>query len=125
MLLVSELKPSSVGSLVWAFVKGLAFWQRLLIIAFLALLAWRLYPQKPPPPVDNIPLVTVKAVTHTKVPVVVAATGSLVARHDIPIGVDGETGRVLAILAEVGDAVHKGQVLAKLTPRSYRPKWLI
>jgi len=122
MLLVSELKPPSVGSLVWAFVKGLALWQRLLIIAFLGLLAWRLYPQKPLPPVDNIPLVTVKSVTHAKVPVVVATTGSLVARHDIPIGVDGETGRVSAILAEVGDVVHKGQVLAKLDTSVISPQ---
>jgi RND family efflux transporter MFP subunit len=40
------------------------------------------------------------------------ATGTLAARHEIPVGVVGEGGRVVSVPVEVGDWVSKGQVLA-------------
>jgi RND family efflux transporter MFP subunit len=62
----------------------------------------------------NVPLITVvtpglKAVTST-----VTFTGPIAARYDMPIGNDGDTGRIVAVYVEAGDHVRKGQLLAKL-----------
>ena len=62
----------------------------------------------------NVPLITVvtpglKAVTST-----VTFTGAIAARYDMPIGNDGDTGRIVAVYVEAGDHVRKGQLLAKL-----------
>ena len=63
---------------------------------------------------ESIPLVSV--VTPTLVPVssTVTFTGTIFARYDIPIGVQGDAGRVVAIYVEAGDRVKRGQLLAKL-----------
>jgi HlyD family secretion protein len=63
---------------------------------------------------SNVPLITVvtpglKAVTST-----VTFTGAIAARYDMPIGNDGDTGRIVAVYVEAGDHVRKGQRLAKL-----------
>jgi RND family efflux transporter MFP subunit len=42
----------------------------------------------------------------------VTATGSLAARRDLPVGVPGEGGQVLRVMAEPGQWVGQGQVLA-------------
>jgi HlyD family secretion protein len=62
----------------------------------------------------DVPLITVvtpglKAVTST-----VTFTGAIAARYDMPIGNDGDTGRIVAVYVEAGDHVRKGQLLAKL-----------
>src|SRR2546423_4684535 len=62
----------------------------------------------------NVPLISVmtpglKAVTSS-----VTFTGAIVARYDMPIGNDGETGRIVAVYVEPGDHVRRGQPLAKL-----------
>jgi RND family efflux transporter MFP subunit len=44
----------------------------------------------------------------------VSATGSISARRDMPVGVAGEGGQVVAIRAEAGQFVSRGQVLAVL-----------
>jgi HlyD family secretion protein len=44
----------------------------------------------------------------------VTFTGAIWARYDMPIGIDGDAGRIVAIYVEAGDHVKKGQVLAKL-----------
>jgi HlyD family secretion protein len=102
--------------------RALKRWQQVSLVLLLALFAWRLAPKPQPPPTDNIPLVTVRAVTYQKTDVMVSATGSLVARHDMPIGVDGESGRIAAILVEAGDQVRQGQVLAKLDTAVLSPQ---
>src|SRR6266480_4437531 len=62
----------------------------------------------------NVPLISVmtpglKAVTSS-----VSFTGAITARYDMPIGNDGETGRIVAVYVEPGDHVQRGQPLAKL-----------
>jgi RND family efflux transporter MFP subunit len=58
------------------------------------------------------PTVTVIEPGRTTVTGIINATGSLAARHQIPVGVVGEGGRVIAVPVEVGEWVNKGQVLA-------------
>jgi HlyD family secretion protein len=62
----------------------------------------------------NAPLISVivpglRAVTSS-----VTFTGAIAARYDMPIGNDGDTGRIVAVYVEPGDHVRKGQLLAKL-----------
>jgi RND family efflux transporter MFP subunit len=44
----------------------------------------------------------------------VTFTGAISARYDMPIGIDGDAGRIVGIYVEAGDHVKKGQLLAKL-----------
>jgi RND family efflux transporter MFP subunit len=73
-------------------------------------------------PNATVPLVSVvtpglKAVTAT-----VAFTGTVNARYDVAMGVEGEGGRVSAVLVEAGDRVRRGQVLATLDTSVLRPQ---
>jgi HlyD family secretion protein len=63
---------------------------------------------------QSIPLVSVMSPGVTAVTSNVTFTGAISARYDMPIGVDGDAGRVTAIYVEAGDHVKRGQVLAKL-----------
>ena len=70
----------------------------------------------------TIPLVTasmpgVSAITST-----VAFTGTINARYDMPIGTEGETGRVSAIYVEAGDHVKAGQLLAQVDESILKPQ---
>ena len=65
---------------------------------------------------DTIPLVSVLAPGRSTIDTTVNFTGGIVARYDMPIGVEGEGGRIVAVLAESGDHVRKGQVLARVEP---------
>ncbi|MGC1459451.1 MAG: efflux RND transporter periplasmic adaptor subunit [Steroidobacteraceae bacterium] len=70
----------------------------------------------------TIPLVTatkpgVSAITST-----VAFTGTINARYDMPIGTEGETGRVSAIFVEAGDHVKAGQLLAQVDESILKPQ---
>jgi RND family efflux transporter MFP subunit len=62
------------------------------------------------------PLVTVVVPTLGNVTATVSLTGQISAQNDMPIGVEGDGGRVSAVLVEPGDHVHRGQVLARLNP---------
>ena len=63
---------------------------------------------------EAVPSVTVTVPGRTHYTAAVSLTGGIVARYDMPIGVEGEGGRIASILVEVGDRVHEGQVLARL-----------
>ena len=63
---------------------------------------------------QSIPLVSVMSPGVTAVTSNVTFTGAISARYDMPIGNDGDAGRIVAIYVEAGDHVKKGQVLAKL-----------
>ncbi len=63
---------------------------------------------------DETPVVTAAAPGMREVVTQVTVTGAISARDEMPITVVGEGGRVAAILVEVGDAVRRGQVLARL-----------
>lgn len=63
---------------------------------------------------QSIPLVSVTSPGVSAVTSNVTFTGAVYARYDMPIGIDGDAGRIVAIYVEAGDHVKKGQVLAKL-----------
>jgi HlyD family secretion protein len=62
------------------------------------------------------PLVTVVVPVLGSVTSKVSLTGLISARNDMPIGNEGDAGRISEVLVEAGDRVHKGQVLARLNP---------
>jgi len=62
------------------------------------------------------PLVTVVVPSLGNVATTVSLTGLISAQNDMPIGVEGDGGRVSAVMVEPGDHVKRGQVLARLNP---------
>jgi HlyD family secretion protein len=73
---------------------------------------------------QTAPLPLVSVVTPGLTPVIstVAFTGTLDARYDIAMGVEGEGGRISAVHVEAGDRVKRGQVLATLDTSVLRPQ---
>jgi HlyD family secretion protein len=63
---------------------------------------------------QSIPLVSVMSPGVTAVTSNVTFTGAISARYDMPIGIDGDAGRIVAIYVEAGDHVKRGQLLARL-----------
>jgi HlyD family secretion protein len=63
---------------------------------------------------QSIPLVSVISPGVQAVTSNVTFTGAIFARYDMPIGIDGDAGRITAIYVEAGDHVKRGQLLAKL-----------
>jgi HlyD family secretion protein len=63
---------------------------------------------------QSVPLVSVISPGITAVTSTVTFTGAISARYDMPIGIDGDAGRIVAIYVEAGDHVKRGQLLAKL-----------
>lgn len=61
---------------------------------------------------QSLPAVTVIVPGRQDIPAVFSATGSLAARRDLPVGVPGEGGQVVRVLAEPGQWVRAGQTLA-------------
>ncbi len=61
---------------------------------------------------SNAQTVTVVVPGQTSVQGSVTASGVIAARRDLPVGIAGEGGRVIAVLVDAGSWVHKGQVLA-------------
>ena len=97
-----------------------------LAIGIAAAVAWKI---RSPTPIttslagrESIPLVTV--VTPDLKPVVSAVTftGTIAARYDMPIGIDGDAGRIVSVNVEAGDHVRRGQLLAKLDDSVLQPQ---
>ena len=63
---------------------------------------------------DSLPLVSVVVPGLSKVETQVNVTGTLNARDELPISVEGEGARIVAVLVEVGDRVKRGQLLVRL-----------
>jgi RND family efflux transporter MFP subunit len=63
---------------------------------------------------QNIPLISVVTPGVRAVTSSVTFTGAIFARYDMPIGNDGDTGRIVAVYVEAGDHVQKGQLLARI-----------
>ena len=68
------------------------------------------------------PLVTVVMPTLKPVTTAVTFTGTIAARYDMPIGIDGDAGRIVAVNVEAGDHVKRGQVLAQLDDSVLQPQ---
>jgi HlyD family secretion protein len=71
---------------------------------------------------NTIPTVSVTEVGVSTVPTTVSIIGTIAARYDMPIGVEGDGGRVAAIYVEAGDHVKRGQVLARLNVSVLEPQ---
>ncbi len=83
----------------------------------LALAAWTLLGGKKadgPPPSPPMPTVTVVVPGTTSVAADVTANGSIAARRDAAVGINGEGGLVTQVLVDAGQTVAKGQVLARI-----------
>ena len=70
----------------------------------------------------GIPTVSVTEVGVSAMPTTVNIIGTIGARYDTPIGVEGDGGRVAAIYVEAGDHVKRGQVLARLDVSVLEPQ---
>jgi RND family efflux transporter MFP subunit len=71
---------------------------------------------------DERPLVSVAAPGVQAVDTVVSFTGTLAATHDLPLGFDGESGRIAAVFVDIGAVVKRGQALARLDTSVMRPQ---
>jgi len=71
---------------------------------------------------NPIPTVSVTEVGISSVPTTVSIIGTIAARYDMPIGVEGDAGQVAAVYAEAGDHVKRGQVLARLNVSVLEPQ---
>jgi HlyD family secretion protein len=97
----------------------------LLIAIVVGLIAWRVthaLTAKPEAAVSAIPTVSVTEVGVSAVPTTVSIIGTIGARYDMPIGVEGDGGRVTAVYVEAGDHVKTGQVLAHLNNSVLEPQ---
>ena len=103
---------AAVALLVIALAAGAAYWKMRSGSAAPTSLASR----------DSIPLITVVVPTLKPVTTDVTFTGTIAARYDMPIGIDGDAGRIVAVKAEAGDHVKKGQVLAQLDTSVLEPQ---
>jgi HlyD family secretion protein len=70
----------------------------------------------------DIPSVTVTEAGLSTSPTTVGIIGTISARFDTPIGVEGDGGRVSAVLVEAGDHVKRGQVLARIDTAVLEPQ---
>jgi RND family efflux transporter MFP subunit len=97
-----------------------------LAIALLAILAALRYTGQSSSPSQGaagaVPLVSAHAPGLTAVTATVSFTGAIYARYDLPIGTEGETGRITAVYVEAGAHVRKGEVLARLDDSILKPQ---
>ncbi len=93
-------------------------------IVIVAVLAWRITHAlaKPEVVLPAVPTVSVTEVGVSAVPATVSIIGTIAARYDEPVGVEGDGGRVTAIYVEAGDHVKQGQVLAHLNNSVLEPQ---
>ncbi len=68
------------------------------------------------------PTVTVVPVGVSELPTTVNIIGTIAARYDVPIGIEGDGGRVAMIAVEAGDHVKRGQLLARLDMSVLKPQ---
>jgi HlyD family secretion protein len=94
------------------------------IVVFVAVLAWRLTHALGVKQIvkNSVPTVSVTQAGLSSVPTTVSIIGTIAARYDMPIGVEGDAGRVAAIYVEAGDHVKRGQILARLNVSVLQPQ---
>jgi len=61
---------------------------------------------------SQAPVVTVVAPGRTTISGIIEAPGTIAARREMPVGVEGEGGRVVSVPVDAGEWVRAGQVLA-------------
>ena len=62
----------------------------------------------------TVPLVSVIVPGVRPVSSEIMVTGTIEARHDLPIGDGGQAGRIVAVYVQIGDRVRRGELLARL-----------
>lgn len=94
------------------------------VVVFVAVLAWRLTHALGVKQIvkNSVPTVSVTQAGLSSVPTTVSIIGTIAARYDMPIGVEGDAGRVAAIYVEAGDHVKRGQILARLNVSVLQPQ---
>ncbi|MHB1871370.1 MAG: efflux RND transporter periplasmic adaptor subunit [Steroidobacteraceae bacterium] len=97
------------------------------LAAVLAAGVWRHVADKPAAPVPLadrhfVPLVSTLVPGLQPVSTQVQITGTISARHDLPIGDGGQAGRIVAVYVQIGDRVRRGQVLAQLDDSVLKPQ---
>ncbi|MEN9933109.1 MAG: hypothetical protein RIS17_1682 [Pseudomonadota bacterium] len=88
-----------------------------LAVALAGVAGWKAFgPASRPPaaPVSNLPEVTVLVPGAIMMADEITAPGSIAAKRDAAVGVQGEGGRVVRVLVEPGQRVGAGQVLAQI-----------
>ncbi len=85
-------------------------------IVLAAVALWRVYGAKPAATEakTTVAKVTVMVPGTTRVTDAVTASGSIAARRDSAVGIQGDGGRVVEVLVEPGQSVKKGQILARI-----------
>jgi RND family efflux transporter MFP subunit len=122
-MMVANNRPHTAGA--WLAGRPGAILLAVLLTGLVALLAWRLTRAVTVKEVTNrnpTPTVSVTEVGMSTTPTVVSIIGTIAARYDMPIGVEGDAGRVAAIYVEAGDHVKRGQVLARLNVSVLQPQ---
>ena len=85
-----------------------------LVAAIAAYLAFGRGGGEDAPAGPQLPLVTVVAPGRVTVEGKIAATGTIGARREIPVGAVGEGGRVVSVAVDQGSWVRQGQVLVAI-----------
>ncbi|GAC1695762.1 MAG: efflux RND transporter periplasmic adaptor subunit [Steroidobacteraceae bacterium] len=98
----------------------------LAVVLVIAIMLWVARPSKPAlvalADKTQAPLISVMTPALKAVISNVTFSGGIAARYDMPIGNDGDTGRVVAVYVEAGDHVRRGQILAKLDDSVVTPQ---
>lgn len=92
-------------------------WLLAIVVIIAALVAtWAVFGRAKPAVVEapKLPQVTVVVPGETAVEDEVTVTGSIAARRDMPVGVQGEGGLVTRVFVDAGQFVRQGQVLASI-----------
>ena len=96
------------------------------VIAVVAFILWRGHTADPAALTlanqQTIPLVSVTTPGVTSVTSTVTFTGTISARYDMPIGIEGDAGRIIGVFVEAGDHVKRGQLLAKIDESVWQPQ---
>jgi len=71
---------------------------------------------------NSAPLVSVVTPGVQPVSTEISFSGTIEARHQLPIGNSGDTGRIVAVYVQVGDAVRRGQLLARIDDSVLAPQ---
>ncbi len=93
---------------------GMRGWAMLLFAASLLAAPMALAQEPPQTPQVRAPAISTVEAREGEIATTATVTGTLVAREEVIVGVDVEGFRIVEVLAEVGDTVKAGQVLARL-----------
>jgi HlyD family secretion protein len=118
---IPQIAESGIDRRRWLWFRALAIFA---LAVLLAVLAWRLTHALGVKHIvkNAVPTVSVTQAGVSTVPTTVSIIGTIAARYDMPIGVEGDAGRVSAIYVEAGDRVKRGQALARLNVSVLQPQ---